>query len=248
MTVSATSGFFAPSGLTALAAAVLLLPALGVATTPANDARPPCVRALIEMTSDVDTARARAGDSFGIRTVDAVTGADGTVVPAGTAGFGVVAIAHHAERGGRGGYVVLETRFLALASGVHVPVTIDWASAERATATGSSQNIPGIVGAVPLVGYVLGPYGFLHHGKDVTIARETRIRVLVGDDVAAGACRVATPGPAASATIPGATDSPTSATPAPASSSAPSVSAAPSASPMPPASAASSLPSGLPRA
>ena len=170
-------------------ALVALVPLLGVANAP-PDTRPPCVRATVAMVDDVDSAHARPGDSFRIRTVEPVTAADGSTIPAETAGFGVVAIAHHADRGGRGGYVVIETRYVALASGAHVPVTIDWASAARATATGSSQNIPGIVGAVPLVGYVLGPYGFLHHGKDIIIPHDARIPVILGDDVASGACRV----------------------------------------------------------
>jgi len=181
----------------AAAALATLIPLLGITESP-PDVRPACVRGTIAMTSDVDSASARPGDSFGFRLVDAVTASDGTAIPVGANGFGVVAISNHAARGGRGGYVVLETRFVRLADGKHVPVTIDWAGAARATATGASRNIPGIVGAVPLVGYVLGPYGFLHHGKDITIPRDAQIPVIVGDDLAAGTCRVPTPVPSAS--------------------------------------------------
>jgi hypothetical protein len=203
-----------------LTAFTLLAPLLGIAEP---DDRPPCVRTFVVMAGDVDSAHARAGDSFPIKTVEAARAPNGTVIPAGTMGFGVVAISQHAERGGRGGYVVIETRFLAL-PGEHVPVTIDWTTEARASATGASRNIPGFVGAIPFVGYVLGPYGFIHHGKDVTIARDTRIPVLIGDDVAAGACRIVPPTPAPS---PSALPSPS---PSPAGS--------PSASPMPSASPA----------
>src|ERR1700722_13611564 len=131
--------------LASLAALALVAPLLGVTE---HDDRPACVRTFIVMADDVDSAHARAGDSFRIRTVEPAHAPSGAVIPAGTTGFGVVAISQHAERGGRGGYVVIETRFLAL-PGEHVPVTIDWTTEARATATGASRNIPGFVGAIP---------------------------------------------------------------------------------------------------
>ena len=190
------------SRLGALTAIALLVPLLGVAE---HDDRPACVRSIVEMTSDVDSAHARSGDSFQFKNLEAVHAPDGTLVPAETPGFGVVAIAQHAQRGGRGGYVV----------------TIDWTTAARATATGSSRDIPGIVGAIPFVGYVLGPYGFIHHGSDVTIAHGTRLPVLVGDDVATAACRIVPPASPTPAPSPS-PSSGTSASPMPAPSPAPS--------------------------
>ena len=210
-----------PASLTALA---LLAPLLGVAEP---DDRPPCVRTFVVMAGDVDSAHARAGDSFQIKTVEAARAPDGTMIPPGTMGYGVVAIAQHAERGGRGGYVVIETRFLALPH-QHVPVTIDWTTEARASATGSSRNIPGFVGAIPFIGYVLGPYGFIHHGSDITIARDTRIPVLIGDDVAAAACRIVPPpSPSPSPAVSPSPAGPSPAGPSPAASPSP---AAPSSS------------------
>lgn len=207
--------------LTALALAVALL---GVA---ASDERPACERAVVAMAGDVDSAHARSGDSFQFTTVEPIRAPDGTVIPVGTTGFGVVAIAQHAERGGRGGYVVIETRFLALPN-QHVPVTIDWTTA-RASVTGSSRNIPGFVGAIPFIGYVLGPYGFIHHGSDITIAHGTRIPVLIGDDVAVASCRIVPPSPSPSpARSPSPAASPPSATsPSPGTSPTPATSPSP---------------------
>ena len=161
-------------------------PVPGSTSTP----KPECERTVVAMAADVDSARVRAGDPFTFRTADAATAPDGSAIPAGTLGYGTVQIAQHAQRGGRGGYLVLDARFLALANGAHVPVTLDPVRSTNATATGGSGNIPGLVNAVPLVGYVTGPYAFIHHGHDVTIPRGARLAVIVGDDAALGTCRI----------------------------------------------------------
>ena len=170
----------------AASAGSLLAAVLGIGQEPPE--KPPCVRATVALVDEIHTAHARPGDTFRLRTTDPATLADGTVVPADTPGYGIVSIAQHAQRGGRGGYVAIETRFIALPNGTHLPVMIDWAAASNATATGGSRNIPGFVGAVPFAGYVLGPYALLHHGSDIAIAKDTRIPVLLGDDVAMGTC------------------------------------------------------------
>lgn len=195
-------------------AAVFLTGALAVSHDAAPE-KPPCVLIMVALESDIDSGQARADDAFRFVTVEAAQLADGTAVPANTPGFGLVAIAHHADRGGLGGYLVLETRFLALPDGRRVPVSIAWARADPATATGASLNVPGIVGAIPFSGYLLAPYGYLHHGKDVVIPRGRQIPVLLGDDVATGACAPPSPVP-----------SPSPAPTAPATA-APSASAAP---------------------
>jgi hypothetical protein len=168
--------------------------------------------------------------------------ADGTPVPAGSIGYGLVAISQHAERGGRGGYLVIEARFVGLRSGAHIPASIDWAEATRATATGASMNIPGIVGAIPFMGYLLGPYAFIHHGKDVIIPRGAQLPVVLGDELAAGTCKLTPPAPLPSPT-PAAAASPMpssdSATMIPNPSSAP----MPSSDTPPPAVAPSPIPS-----
>jgi hypothetical protein len=175
----------------AAALAVAMLAALaapGLAQTPA-DTRKPCVRTLVAMEDNIDSAHTRAGDAFRFRIVDAATAPDGTTVPAGTLGYGVVANASHADRGGRPGYLALETRFFVLDSGAHMPAIIDRARDEASTATGATANAPGFLGLIPLVGYAVGGYDAMHHGKDATIPRGTRVGVFVGDDAALGTCR-----------------------------------------------------------
>jgi hypothetical protein len=197
-------------GVTMLAAVA----APGVAQTPA-DTRKPCLRTLVAVEDSIDSAHARAGDAFRFRIVDAATAPDGTAVPAGTLGYGVVANASHADRGGRPGYLALETRFFVLENGAHVPAIIDRARDEASTATGATANAPGFLGLIPIVGYAVGGYDAMHHGKDATIPRGTRVGVFVGDDAALGVCRplaagesppapAQSPAPNAPATVPSA--------------------------------------------
>ncbi len=89
---------------------------------------------------------------------------------------------------------------------------IDRFNDELSTAVGSSANAPGVLGLLPIVGYAVGGYDSLHHGKDATIPRGTRIGIFLGDDAALGTCRglhsgespppVPTPSPAPSPTPP----------------------------------------------
>jgi hypothetical protein len=158
------------------------------AQTPA-DTRPPCRRALVAVEDNIDSARAKSGDVFRFQLAEAVTAADGTALPPGTPGYGVVANASHAERGGRAGYLALETRFFVLGDGRHVPAIIDRFTDVASSAVGASANAPGLLGLIPIVGYAVGGYDSLHHGKDATIPRGTRVGVFIGDDAALGSCR-----------------------------------------------------------
>ena len=201
------------------------------AQTPAQpDARPPCVRALVAMDDTIDSSRSKSGDVFKFVLVDSATAPDGTVVPSGTVGYGVVANAAHAERGGRAGYLALETRFFVLGEGKdgkHVPAIIDRANDQASVAVGATANAPGLLGLIPIVGYAVGGYDSLHHGKDATIQRGTRVGIFVGDDAALGTCRPLAAGespPPAPAVTP-------SASPATVTPPAPPASPAPAASP-----------------
>jgi hypothetical protein len=203
------------------AAAALGALAVGVAgagtpsaQTAAPDTRPPCIRALVAALDTIDSARARSGDQFTFALDGTATTRDGVQIPSGTIGYGIIATAAHAERGGRGGYLALETRFVELEDGRHVPIIIDRVNDTKSSAVGATANAPGLLGLIPIVGYAVGGYDSLHHGKDATIQRGTRIGVFIGDDAARGACRP----PAADETPP------PPATPAPSASPSPSAS------------------------
>jgi len=181
------------AGVLAAASLLAALAAPALAQT-AADTRPPCVRTLVAVEDTLDSARAKGGDVFKFRLVEAARAADGTAVPAGTLGYGIVSNVQHADRGGRPGYLALETRFFVLGDGKHVTTIIDWARDEGSTAVGGTANAPYLLGLIPLVGYAVGGYDAMHHGKDATIARGTRVAVFIGDDAALGACRPLAPG------------------------------------------------------
>lgn len=180
-----TGGLAAACALTALAAAGARAQGSGTAA-----GTPPCVRAQIALIDPVNSANARAGDSFRFRIVDASTAPDGTPIPAGNIGYGVVAFASHANRGGVGGYIALEPRFIRLADGTKIDVFADRLTSTNSAKTGSSNNAPFYLGAVPFAGMLLGPYGYIHHGSDTTLPVGTRLNVLVGSELALGECHI----------------------------------------------------------
>ncbi|MDQ6942871.1 MAG: hypothetical protein M3169_10220 [Candidatus Eremiobacteraeota bacterium] len=209
------------------AAGISVLAVCGIAPSGAQtqaDARPPCRHALVAMEDNVDSAHAKSGDVFRFQLVDAATAPDGTALPPGTTGYGVVANSSHAERGGRAGYLALEARFFVLGDGRHVPAIIDRFTDVASSAVGATANAPGLLGLIPIVGYAVGGYDSLHHGKDATIQRGTRVGVFVGDDAALGTCRPPAAGetpPPVPSPAPTATASPAAAVPAPAPSASP---------------------------
>jgi hypothetical protein len=185
---------FGSLGVGLAAALLVAVAAVPLRAETSGDSRPLCVHGLIAVDETIDSSRARSGEVFHYVLVDGVTAPDGTPIPSGTTGYGIVANASHAERGGRGGYLALETRFLMLPNGKHVQVIIDRFNDEVSTAAGSSANAPGVLGLIPIVGYAVGGYDSLHHGKDATIPRGTHIGIFLGDDAALGTCRGARPG------------------------------------------------------
>ncbi|HZX68541.1 MAG TPA: hypothetical protein VFE70_06630 [Candidatus Elarobacter sp.] len=193
---SSVRAFAAGLGVAALTVSLAApLPAQTPAPAP-DDTRPFCVHGLVAVDETIDSSHAHSGDVFRFQVVDAMTAPDGIAIPAGTTGYGLVANAAHAERGGRGGYLALEARFVVLPDGKHVQAIIDRVHDELSTAAGGSANAPGLLGLIPIVGYAVGGYDSLHHGKDATIPSGTRIGIFLGDDAALGTCQAPTPSPA----------------------------------------------------
>ncbi len=216
-----------------------------------NPVLPPCETIGVALVDTVDSARAVAGDRFRFQTlVDIPAAPSHPALPKNTIGYGLVMGAHHGQRGGRPGHILVDARFFELADGTRVDAT--WIPRSRYDAQvmdGSSADAPGYIGMIPFASVMTGAYNTLHYGHEVVFNAGTHFSVLVGDDLELGRCRLVVepaPTPKPSATpVPGASALPspaTSASPALPSASLPPVTqsasppapATPSAKPSPP--------------
>jgi hypothetical protein len=166
---------------------VLGITAIFAGNATANESLPSCIRTTIIIDSTLDSAKSKSGDVFTFKTTEPLV-INTTPLPSGTTGYGVVANASHAERGGRPGYLALETRFLWLSPTIHIPVIIDRTNDDSSTAMGGTANAPAVLGLIPIVGYAVGGYDAVHHGKDATISQGTKVAVIMGDDALVGMC------------------------------------------------------------
>ena len=148
---------------------------------------PPCIVADAELVSKLDSRHVLSGDSFTFKILAKVPASSSVPeIPAGSKGYGVIALAEHAGANGQAGRIVLEPRFVRLAEGKHVPAMAD-PHLEDQFVTGASRNAPDI-GVVPLLGVAVGAYNALHRGKEIVVPPGTPLRVVLGDDLALKRC------------------------------------------------------------
>jgi hypothetical protein len=173
----------------AFAAACLASAALAVEAPPAP---PPCETIGVVLVDSVDSARAKAGDAFRFRTAaDTPATANHPAVPAGTVGYGLVMGAHHSQRGGRPGHLIVDARFLVLADGTRIPATlIPRSRFDAPVMDGAPADAPGYIGFIPFASVMTGAYNTLHYGREVVFASGTPFKVLIGDELAFGKCRL----------------------------------------------------------
>ncbi|MBV8148545.1 MAG: hypothetical protein JO092_05610 [Candidatus Eremiobacteraeota bacterium] len=167
------------------------LPALFLSTAPSRALTlNPCTVVAVEMMDSVDSADARPGDFFRFETINAVTDKTKVVIPSRTMGYGVVAIASPAGREGHPGTLVLEPRYLVLPNGGHVGVVLNH-NADSLQKAGSSEGIPGYLGAVPVpgVGAAIGVFNYFHRGKNVVVPRGLVFTIFPSDDPSVERCQ-----------------------------------------------------------
>lgn len=155
---------------------------------------PECTVVAVQTLDAVDSATARPGDFFRFETLNAVTAGTKIVIPAHTLGWGIVAIAAAAGKGGRAGTLVLEARYLDLPSGQKLGVVIDHNTSDLEK-TGQTNNLPGYLGAIPVpgVGAAIGAFNYFHRGKDINVPRGTMFAIFPSDDPATQKCQEQTP-------------------------------------------------------
>ena len=151
---------------------------------------PHCKQVPVRMADDVDSATAQPGDFFHFKTILPLTSGHTILIPAGTMGYGIVAVASSAGREGRAGTLVLEPRYLQLPSGTKLGVVLDHnvGDLER---SGASGGMPGYLGAipVPVVGAAIGIFNYFHHGQNILVKRGTVFTVFPSDDPSTEVCQ-----------------------------------------------------------
>ncbi|HLI96803.1 MAG TPA: hypothetical protein VKT72_12050 [Candidatus Baltobacteraceae bacterium] len=137
-----------------------------------------CTVVAVQMLDTVDSSDARPGDFFRFETINAVTSGKDVVIPARTMGYGVVSVASPAGRNGHAGTLVLEPLYFVMPNGGHVGVVLDH-NASDLQRSGTSGNMPGYLGAIPVpgLGAAIGIFNYFHHGRDIEVKRGTPFAV-----------------------------------------------------------------------
>ncbi|MDP9111932.1 MAG: hypothetical protein M3M96_09905 [Candidatus Eremiobacteraeota bacterium] len=148
-----------------------------------------CTVVAVMMADTVDSATAHPGGFFRFQTVNAVTKGSRIIIPARTAGYGVVAVAAPAGRGGRPGSLVLEPRYLEMPGG-RLGVVLDHNTSDLQS-NGVSGNVPGYLGAIPLpgMGVAIGAFNYFHHGKDIAVKKGALFSIFPSDDPDVARCQ-----------------------------------------------------------
>jgi hypothetical protein len=124
-----------------------------------------------EMVDKVQSRNARAGGDFRFKTTEPMTLEDGTVVPAGTLGYGLIRFATSAGRASRDGMLSLEPRYLTVTKGKGSPKRVDVTMTPTLPVTWSpndllkaASNVP-----IPVAGLVMTGVNAVRWGRDITL-------------------------------------------------------------------------------
>jgi hypothetical protein len=177
----------ASAALLLAAAAATPLQARAAASLPSI---PQCTPIAVEMLNTVYSQTALVGDFFQFATFNSVTYGKRIVLGPGTKGVGIVTVASPAAKGGRAGSLVLEPLYFVLPHGQKMGVVLDHNASDLQNA-GASNNLPGYLGAIPVVGVgvIVGAFDYFHHGKDITVAKGTLFAVFPSNDPSVVKCR-----------------------------------------------------------
>ncbi len=151
---------------------------------------PPCRVALAKLLTRLDSRENIAGDAFAFALDGPIT-ADGTVpnIPVGTRGYGIIDYVDRSDLGGQPGRLIVEPRYLVLADGTHLQVTVDPERSEGFV-QGRTRNLNNALQFIPGMGLVVNGYNAVHRGSEVDLAPGTTFRIIIGDALASGDCYV----------------------------------------------------------
>ena len=180
------------SGALLRAIALAIIASFAGQHSPATPALDPCTVVAAEMMQSVDSSEARPGDFFRFQTVNAVTVGTSVIIPARTMGEGIVTVASPAGRDARPGVLVLEPRYLMLPNSKRLGIVLNHnVNGDPLDRAGSSNGIPGYLGAIPLlgVGAAIGIFNYFRKGKNIVVPRGTVFTIFPSDDPAVERCQ-----------------------------------------------------------
>ena len=150
---------------------------------------PVCLETEVRLDTALDSASAKPGDPFVFTVTDRIPAHDGTpAIPAGSRGYGIVALVSHAASQGQGGYIELEPRYIELKGGGHVEVMAD--PQAPLIVTGSGRSAPWALEWIPVAGLAFSGYNSFHHGKEARVGAGSLLTIVIGDALARSACYV----------------------------------------------------------
>jgi len=168
-----------------------LVAVLSLAPAPAGAAKVCAWQIPSEMVDKVESSSARTGAPFRFRVTESTALDDGTPVPAGTIGYGIIRAASSAGRHNRDGMLSLEARYLVIpkkgteAARV-VPVTMNpllpvtWTPSEPLLNKAAS-HVP-----LPIPGLIMTGVNTLRWGRNITLGPGFAFTVLRVEDLARG--------------------------------------------------------------
>jgi hypothetical protein len=175
---------------TLIVAAALMATPIQSRAADANAALPACTPIAVETLDTLYSKTAVVGDFFRFQTFNSVTDKNRIVLGPGTKGWGIVTVASPAAKGGRAGSLVLEPLYFVLPGGRKMGVVLDHNASDLQN-SGQSNNLPGYLGAIPVVGVgaAIGAFDYFHHGKDITVSKGTMFAVFPSNDPSVTKCR-----------------------------------------------------------
>jgi hypothetical protein len=147
----------------------------------------PCASIPVELLDPIDSARVRSGDVFRFRTIETVQPVGYPEIPVDAIGYGIVEYVQSAAGHGKNGEVALEPRYITIAPGKHIDVTLDVTGS--VVRSGTSRTVPSL--PLPYVGMGVGAINYFHAGKNISLDAGTQFDVRPIHDLAGSAtCRV----------------------------------------------------------
>ena len=166
----------------AVAAAMLLAPA------PTRAAKICLFSVPVVMVDKVFSGTAKAGEPFRFKVSQDSTLDDGTQVPEGTIGYGIISEASAASRGNKDGLIALEPRYLVVPkpNGGFMRVQVTMNPTLPVVWTPNVPLLRAAANALPIPGIIMSGVNSVRWGRNITLGSGFTFSVLAVDNLARG--------------------------------------------------------------